>query len=69
VIIDPSHAAGVRDQITSLACAAAAVNADGLMIEVHNNPDEALSDGSQSLYPRQFADVMKKVTAIHEIVK
>ncbi len=67
VIVDPSHAAGVRDQIISLAYAAAAVNADGLMIEVHNNPEKALSDGLQSLYPDQFAALMGKIHSIHAI--
>ncbi|WP_022666063.1 3-deoxy-7-phosphoheptulonate synthase [Desulfospira joergensenii] len=68
VIVDPSHASGVRDQVVPLACACAALGADGIMIEVHNNPDEALSDGAQSLYPKQFADVMEKINAIHAIV-
>ena len=69
VIIDPSHAAGVRDQVTWLAFAAAAVNADGLIIEVHNNPEQALSDGLQSLYPDQFGQLMGKIDAIHAIIK
>jgi len=68
IIIDPSHAAGVRDQVISLAYASAALGADGMMIEVHNNPEEAMSDGAQSLYPEQFIEVMKKMNAIHAIV-
>ncbi len=68
IIVDPSHASGVRDQVIPLACACAALGADGIMIEVHNRPDEALSDGAQSLYPEQFAQVMEKVRAIHAIV-
>ncbi len=68
IIIDPSHAAGVRDQVISLAYASAALDADGVMIEVHNNPKKAMSDGAQSLYPEQFIDVMKKMNAIHTIV-
>jgi len=68
IIIDPSHAAGVRDQVISLAYASAALGADGVMIEVHNNPEEAMSDGAQSLYPAQFIDVMEKMNAIHTIV-
>ena len=68
IIVDPSHAAGVRDQVISLAYASAALNADGVMIEVHNNPEEALSDGAQSLYPAQFVKVMEKMNAIHAIV-
>ncbi|MEA1967168.1 MAG: 3-deoxy-7-phosphoheptulonate synthase [Thermodesulfobacteriota bacterium] len=67
IIVDPSHAAGVRDQVIPLAFAAAAVGADGLMVEVHHMPDEALSDGAQSLYPDQFEILMKKVDAIHAI--
>ncbi len=69
IIVDPSHAAGVRDQVISLAYASAALGADGVMIEVHNNPDEAMSDGAQSLYPDQFATVMKKMEAIHSIIE
>ncbi|MBU0971435.1 MAG: 3-deoxy-7-phosphoheptulonate synthase [Proteobacteria bacterium] len=68
IIVDPSHAAGVRDQVIPLAYACAALGADGLMIEVHNHPDEALSDGAQSLYPDQFTIVMKKMTAIRSII-
>ena len=67
VIVDPSHAAGVRDQVIPLALASAAVGADGIMIEVHHKPDEALSDGAQSLYPEQFEKLMAKVKAIHLI--
>ncbi|MCG8636532.1 MAG: 3-deoxy-7-phosphoheptulonate synthase [Desulfobacterales bacterium] len=68
VIVDPSHASGVRDQVIPLAHASAALGADGVMIEVHNKPEEAVSDGAQSLYPGQFADVMRKMNAIHTIV-
>ncbi|MFO7913086.1 MAG: 3-deoxy-7-phosphoheptulonate synthase [Desulfotignum sp.] len=69
VIVDPSHAAGVRDQVVWLAYASAALGVDGLMIEVHNHPEEALSDGAQSLYPDQFAQVMKKMNAIRTIIE
>ena len=68
IIVDPSHASGVRDQVVFLAYAAAAVGADGAMIEVHNNPEKALSDGAQSLYPDQFTRVMTKMNAIHSII-
>lgn len=68
IIVDPSHAAGVRDQVIPLAYASAALGADGQMIEVHNNPEEALSDGAQSLYPGQFKAVMKKMNAIRAII-
>ncbi|MBC2703135.1 3-deoxy-7-phosphoheptulonate synthase [Desulfobacula sp.] len=69
IIVDPSHAAGVRDQVIPLAYASAALGADGVMIEVHNNPEEAMSDGAQSLYPDQFVTVMEKMNAIHAIIK
>ncbi len=69
IIVDPSHAAGVRDQVIPLAYASAALGADGQMIEVHNKPEEALSDGAQSLYPDQFTEVMKKMTAIRSIIE
>ncbi len=68
IIVDPSHAAGVREQVIPLAYASAALGADGQMIEVHNTPDEALSDGAQSLYPEQFTAVMKKMNAIRAII-
>jgi len=64
IIIDPSHAAGRRDQVMPLARAAVAVDAHGLMIEVHHNPDQALSDGAQSLYPEQFETLCRQVQAI-----
>ena len=67
IIVDPSHAAGVRDQVGPLACAAAAMGAHGLMIEVHHNPQEAMSDGAQSLYPDQFEKLMARINAIHGI--
>jgi 3-deoxy-7-phosphoheptulonate synthase len=69
IIVDPSHAAGVRDQVVPLALASAALGVDGLMIEVHNHPEEALSDGAQSLYPDQFARTMKKLTDIRTIIE
>lgn len=67
IIVDPSHAAGVRNQVIPLSCACAALGADGVMIEVHNHPEEAMSDGAQSLYPDQFSSLMKKMIAIHAI--
>ncbi len=69
IIVDPSHAAGVRDQVIPLAYSAAAVGAHGLMLEVHHKPEEALSDGAQSLYPEQFRISMEKINAIHTLVK
>ncbi len=68
LIVDPSHAAGVRDQVIPLALAAAAVGAHGIMIEVHHKPEDALSDGAQSLYPDQFEQLMEKISAIHGII-
>lgn len=67
LIVDPSHAAGVRDQVIPLARAAAAVGCDGMMIEVHHIPEEAVSDGAQSLYPHQFESLMQKIDKIHAI--
>ena len=61
VIVDPSHAAGIAWMVEPLALAAVAAGADGLMIEVHNDPAHAKSDGAQSLTPAQFAGVMDKV--------
>ncbi len=58
IVVDPSHAAGRRDLVVPLARAAVAAGADGLLIEVHHDPEKALSDGAQSLYPQQFADLM-----------
>lgn len=60
VIVDPSHAAGIRFMVEPLAMAAIAAGADGLMIEVHNNPEKALCDGAQSLTPEMFDHLMKK---------
>ena len=68
VIVDPSHAAGVRDQVIPLAFAATTVGADGLMIEVHNKPEQAKSDGAQSLYPDQFKECMEKIKTIHSLI-
>ena len=64
IIVDPSHPMGQRDLVIPMARAAVAAGADGIMVEVHNNPDEALSDGAQSLYPEQFADLMKEIEII-----
>ena len=64
VIVDPSHATGVREYVKPLAVAATAVGADGLIIEVHNNPEYAMCDGPQSLTPEAFADVAQAVRAV-----
>ena len=64
IIVDPSHGTGKREKVTPLARAAVAVGADGLIVEVHPEPDRALSDGYQSLFPDQFESLMEQVTAI-----
>ena len=68
VFVDPSHGVGIRDKVTALARAAVAVGADGLMIEVHPDPPAALSDGPQSLYFDQFADMMRQIRRVAEAV-
>ena len=68
VIVDPSHAAGIARLVPPLSMAAAACGADGLMIEVHNDPTNALCDGAQSLTPEQFDDVMVKVSKIRSVI-
>ncbi|MBC8275048.1 MAG: 3-deoxy-7-phosphoheptulonate synthase [Chloroflexi bacterium] len=61
VIVDPSHAAGRREYVIPLSRGAIAIGADGILVEVHNDPLHALSDGMQSLYPEQFATLMKEI--------
>jgi 3-deoxy-7-phosphoheptulonate synthase len=61
VIVDPSHAAGRREYVIPLSRGAIAIGADGILVEVHNDPLHALSDGMQSLYPEQFAALMKEI--------
>jgi 3-deoxy-7-phosphoheptulonate synthase len=68
ILVDPSHGTGKRNKVTPLSRAAVAVGADGLMVEVHNKPDEAMSDGPQSLFPDQFDDLMKQVRQIASVV-
>ncbi len=68
VIIDPSHATGLREKVSPMARAAVAAGADGLMIEVHHNPDQALSDGPQSLYPEQFGQLMRDIYVIAPVI-
>ncbi|MBO7166339.1 MAG: 3-deoxy-7-phosphoheptulonate synthase, partial [Kiritimatiellae bacterium] len=64
VVIDPSHASGVAKMVEPTAMAATAIGADGLIIEVHNNPSRALCDGAQSQTPEMFAETMRKINAI-----
>lgn len=68
VVVDPSHASGISRLVKPMALAAAACGADGIMIEVHNDPKRALCDGAQSLTPEQFDEVAKKVFAVREAV-
>ncbi|MDP6180840.1 MAG: 3-deoxy-7-phosphoheptulonate synthase, partial [Desulfatiglandales bacterium] len=68
VIIDPSHATGAREKVSPMSRAAVAAGADGLMLEVHHNPDIALSDGAQSLYPKQFGQLMRDIYVIAPVI-
>mgnify|MGYP001558768018 CR=1 FL=1 len=68
VIADPSHGTGIRDKVIPMARAAVAAGADGIMVEVHHDPDRAFSDGAQSLYPKQFAQLMKEVRLIAKAI-
>jgi 3-deoxy-7-phosphoheptulonate synthase len=68
ILVDPSHGTGKRNKVTPLSRAAVAVGADGLMVEVHHQPDQALSDGPQSLYPDQFDELMAQVRQIAAVV-
>jgi 3-deoxy-7-phosphoheptulonate synthase len=68
IIVDPSHGTGKRNKVTPLSRAAVAVGADGLIIEVHCDPDRALSDGMQSLYPDQFDALMEQVRQIAAVL-
>ena len=69
VIVDPSHATGVARYVKPMAAAAAACGADGLLIEVHNNPARALCDGAQSLTPAQFAETASLVAAVRSAAR
>jgi 3-deoxy-7-phosphoheptulonate synthase len=64
IIADPSHGTGLRDKVIPMARAAVAAGADGVMIEVHPEPDRALSDGAQSLYPDQFTQLVGELRAV-----
>lgn len=68
VFADPSHATGLRDKVIPMARAAVAAGADGLMVEVHHDPEKALSDGPQALLPEQFEDMMKQVKSIAQVI-
>jgi 3-deoxy-7-phosphoheptulonate synthase len=68
IVADPSHGTGHRDMVIPMARAAVAAGADGLLIEVHPNPDKALSDGAQSLYPEQFSRLMQEIRLIADAI-
>jgi 3-deoxy-7-phosphoheptulonate synthase len=64
IVADPSHGTGLRDKVTPMARAAVAAGADGILVEMHPTPDKALSDGAQSLYPEQFAELVQQLRTI-----
>jgi 3-deoxy-7-phosphoheptulonate synthase len=68
VIVDPSHGTGKNYMVTPLARAGVAVGADGLIIEVHDQPEHALSDGAQALTPKQYENLVSEVRSIHEVI-
>jgi 3-deoxy-7-phosphoheptulonate synthase len=68
ILVDPSHGTGKRNKVTPLSRAAVAVGADGLIVEVHHDPDRALSDGMQSLFPDQFDTLMAQVRQIAAVL-
>jgi 3-deoxy-7-phosphoheptulonate synthase len=68
IFADPSHGIGIRDKVIPMARAAVAAGADGIMVEVHHDPDRALSDGAQSLYPDQFQQMMKVIRIIAQAI-
>ena len=69
IVADPSHGIGIRDKVIPMARAAVAAGADGILVEVHHDPDHALSDGAQSLYPDQFSQMMKEVRIIAQAIE
>jgi 3-deoxy-7-phosphoheptulonate synthase len=68
ILVDPSHGTGKRDSVLPMARAAVACGADGILVEVHHQPDKALSDGAQSIYPNQFAQMMEELALIAPVV-
>lgn len=68
IVADPSHATGLRDKVAPMARASIAAGTDGLLVEVHQDPDRALSDGAQSLYPQQFKQLMEELKIIAQAV-
>src|SRR5678816_2824751 len=68
VIVDPSHGTGIRNKVAPMARASIAAGADGVIVEVHHDPDHALSDGVQSLYPAQFDELVGQMRTIAEAI-
>jgi 3-deoxy-7-phosphoheptulonate synthase len=68
IIVDPSHGTGKRHKVIPLSLASIAVGADGIMVEVHNHPEQALSDGPQALLPDMFRQLVSKVRAVHKVM-
>ncbi len=68
IVVDPSHGTGKRNKVIALSRAAVAVGADGLIVEVHHQPDKALSDGAQSIYPEQFTQLMDEAGQIAQVL-
>ena len=68
VIVDPSHGVGIRNKVAPMARAAIAAGADGIIVEVHQDPDRALSDGAQSQYPSEFAQMVDQIRTIAEVI-
>ena len=69
VVVDPSHATGLRDKVAPMSMASIAAGANGLIIEVHNSPETAICDGAQSLYPEQFKELFDKLKSLAELLK
>ena len=68
ILVDPSHGTGKRDSVLPMARAAVATGCDGILVEVHNHPEKALSDGPQSIYPDQFVRMMDEIEQIAPVV-
>src|SRR6185437_16777697 len=69
ILVDPSHGTGRRESVLPMARAAVAAGADGVLVEVHHQPEKALSDGPQSIYPDQFARMMDDIEQIAPVVE
>jgi 3-deoxy-7-phosphoheptulonate synthase len=68
VLADPSHGIGIRDLVPPMALAAIAAGADGLLMEMHPNPDKAMSDGAQSLHPEQLTKLMEQLRQLAPVI-